>query len=412
MKHHSAIHAAVASHSKKKTKPLIKSVIKKTAAKVARKRPNVVQYGLVVRNNINVPMKKKASHMGSPKKTPKRPLKLHGSPAVHSRLATKLRATHVKPRKSKKETKAATDAVSAAVALTGVAPAVVSDVTPVAGPGGDIVSEQLVALKLNSPPVGAPTNVVIPPGGMTVLPASAVPWPPMPVNKIVDEPEPVTEDDKRIRIASDRQKQLQFAQQRQERTVYLESEINIAAQNGFIIDPAEIQRRRMEITAIGATDPSTKRAASIDATIIGKDPAKPSHMQRNFNILVAMTVILVFVALVTRPGDAPDKTKEEIDKQNDNKNDGKKGEGVGWVAGVIAGIMFILATGVVYNDKQIEAKRPRERDEPGVFDFVRDGIDSVSGAIQKYSGKNVATNLGTKHNREKNVNSAAGANGQ
>ena len=349
MKTHSAIHAAVSVHSKKKVKPLIKSVIKKTvtkALKEPRKRPNVVQYGLVVRNNINVPVKKK---MASQK--PKGKTRLQGSPAVHARAATIHRAAK---RKTGKHTAMSTSGAVAATVVPTPATTVVD------APGGDTVSKQLNALTLNSPPVDTPSNITTPPGGMAVLPASAVPWPPIPVEKIVDEPEPVTDDDKRIRIASDRQKQLQFVQQRQERTVYLESEINIAAQNGFIIDPAEIQRRRAEITAIGALDPSTKRAASVDATIIGKDPAKPTHYQRNFNILVGMTVILVFVALVTRPSSSSGGTNGNVVTKT---NDKTSGSGVGWIPATCAGFLFVWALAVVLRDRKIAAKAAEESGE-------------------------------------------------
>ena len=194
--------------------------------------------------------------------------------------------------------------------------------TAVGAPG--VMSNEFAALSLTSPVVTTVSPIPDANGAisMNVLPGSAVPWPPLPVENLVPEPEPITDEDKKIRIVNDRQKQLQFAQERQERANYLESQINIAAQHGYIIDPAEIQRRRKEITSIGVNDPSTKRAALlIDKDIILKKD-KPSHMQRNFNLLVAMVVILVFVALVTGGNDA---TPEEIAAKAKAATDGNDG---------------------------------------------------------------------------------------
>lgn len=272
---HGAIRTAAAVHATTKQH-------RANTLKVGKKSPVVVhQYGIVVRNNIGAQKGKTgktANNKAATSRLVKRPTKYtpHSAVVHHTRTATKHRA------------KTTTTVAAAKVAATAVG-----------APG--VMSSEFANLSLTSPVVTTVSPLPDANGAVTmnVLPGSAVPWPPLPQETLVPEPEPITEEDKKIRIVNDRQKQLQFAQERQERANYLESQINIAAQHGYIIDPAEIQRRRKEITSIGVNDPSTKRAALlIDSNILLKKD-KPSHMQRNFNLLVAMVVILVFVALVT-----------------------------------------------------------------------------------------------------------------
>ena len=312
---HGAVRTAVTARAHTKTRAVVGKAIKHAAKKsLPKKNPVVVhQYGIVVRNNI-------------------------GSQKAKGKKATTVKHTTIKRTTPKK---APTPVV---VAATEAAKAV--------GAPSEM-SKEFAALSVNSPIV---TASAIPDANgaitMNVLPGSAVPWPPLPEETLVPEPDPVTDEDKKIRIVNDRQKQLQYAQQRQERANYLESQINIAAQHGYIIDPAEIQKRRKEISAIGINDPSTKRAAAlVDKDILLKKD-KPSHMQRNFNLLVAMVVILVFVALVTR---GSNETPEEKAEKEKIANAAKNGESsprqpVSLTVGLISIFMTVIATIISYKD--------------------------------------------------------------
>ena len=360
---HGAIRSAAANHAH----------IKKHSGKTTKesKRPLVVrQYAVVVRNNIG--QKRGTSKTYAKRRT------IRARPVVHRRHISGSRQTRVNIN------------VNTPSAATAAAKAIGAP---------NSMSSEFASLSLTSP-VATVSPVTDANGAVTmnVLPGSAVPWPPLPEETLVPEPEPITDEDKKIRIVNDRQKQLQYAQQRQERANYLESQINIAAQHGYIIDPAEIQRRRKEISAIGVNDPSTKRAAAlIDSTILLKKD-KPSHMQRNFNLLVAMVVILVFVGLITRGNNetSEEKTKrlEEKDKSKGGNDSGsRKPVSVG--VGGIAIIVTLIAAAISYGEWNEGAKAPggknkeTKENEDGIK--KRNGFTSVfkafKGRIESFRNK-------------------------
>ncbi len=378
---HGAIRTAAATHAN--TKAHTGKAGKHTnTLKVGKKSPVVVhQYGIVVRNNIRAEKGKTTKATKATSRLVKRPVKYaHSAVVHHTRTATKRR---VAPRKAKATTTAAAKVAATAVGAPGV------------------MSSEFAALSLTSPVVATVSPIPDANGAvsMNVLPGSAVPWPPLPEEHLAPEPEPITDEDKKIRIVNDRQKQLQFAQERQERANYLESQINIAAQHGYIIDPAEIQRRRKEITSIGVNDPSTKRAALlIDKDILLKKD-KPSHMQRNFNLLVAMVVILVFVALVTGGNDAtPEEIAAKAAKAAEDGNDGgtkgprgKVSVSVGTVAIILVVISGIVTVAEWKSGGSTKEGRERVVKQPGeAKDPTGGGGGFLSGA------KNFMSNLTTR----------------
>lgn len=232
---------------------------------------------------------------------------------------------------------AVTPAVTADSATPGATPGATPAATPAAAPG-------------TTPPVDPAATPIAPP----LPPAGSVP--PTPTEKV-----PVTPEEKQQQQMDDRKKQILFAKQRQEQLAYLDRQIQFSSQNGFIIDPAEIARRRAAIAAIGADDPSTKRAASITVAIIAKKPDEVEKQRKRYKYFAIFVFVIGIVVAISPRGNATD-----ANNQIGTDNSAVAGGGKGGVFGVILGLVLFLA-GWAIAFVRWKTRQSRVLDEDGKY---------------------------------------------
>lgn len=169
--------------------------------------------------------------------------------------------------------------------------------------------------------------------------------------------------DLRKQMLEDRQKQIDFALERQERAAILQEEVETAAANGKLLDSDMLYKQRKLIENIGKDDPSTKRASSIYSTLILPQEVN-HHYKRKFFLFILLVLVLIVLSMTVKPSSSVSSSN------SGGTNGGNKGTNAPFKSANIAlkataGGFFVVGWLIAFS--RIRSRYSREKDPHGNF---------------------------------------------